>query len=74
MIVDVLKGIAPALSRIAEYLRSSLLMIMGRLLVSPCCRVDTSFVIRLRISPWEVVLKYFCGTRFIFCESSPRIR
>ena len=50
------------------------LMMVGRLLVSPCWSVDTSLVMRLRMSPCEVVLKYFCGTRLIFSESSPRIR
>ena len=50
------------------------LMIVGRLFVSPCCRVETSFVMRLRMSPCEVVPKYFCGTRLILAESSPRMR
>ena len=50
------------------------LIIVGRLFVSPCWSVETSFVMRLRMSPCEVVLKYFCGTRFIFSDSSPRIR
>ena len=49
------------------------LMMVGRLLVSPCCRVETSLVMRLRISPCEVVLKVFCGTRLIFSERSARI-
>ena len=50
------------------------LMMVGRLLVSPCWSVDTSFVMRLKMSPCEVVLKYFCGTRLIFSESSPLMR
>ena len=49
-------------------------MMVGRLLVSPCWSVDTSFVMRLKMSPCEVVLKYFCGTRLIFSESSPLMR
>ena len=47
---------------------------VARLFVSPCWSVDTSFVIRLKISPCEVVLKYFCSTRLIFSESSPLMR
>jgi len=35
------------------------LIIVGRLFVRPCCKVDTSFVIRLSISPCECELKYF---------------
>ncbi len=50
------------------------LMMVGRLLVSPCWSVDTSFVMRLKMSPCEVVLKYFCGTRLIFSESSLLMR
>ena len=49
-------------------------MMVGRLLVRPCWSVETSFVMRLRMSPCEWKLKYFCGTRLIFSESSPRIR
>ena len=46
------------------------LIIVGRLFVRPCCKVETSFVIRLSISPCECELKYFCGTQFIFLERS----
>ena len=49
-------------------------MIVGRLLVRPCWSVETSLVMRLRISPCAWKLKYFCGTRLIFSDSSPRIR
>ena len=34
-------------------------IIVGRLFVSPCCSVETSFVIRLSISPCEFSAKYF---------------
>ena len=50
------------------------LMMVGRLLVRPCWSVETSFVMRLRMSPCEWRLKYFCGTRLIFSDSSARIR
>ena len=45
-------------------------MMVGRLLVRPCWSVETSFVMRLRMSPCAWKLKYFCGTRLIFSDSS----
>ncbi len=49
------------------------LIMVGRLLVMPCCSVETSFVIRLRISPVDVSPNCFCGTLLIFTVKSCRI-
>lgn len=49
------------------------LIMEGRLLASACCRVLTSLVTRLRISPKGTEWKYFMGTLLIFFERSLRI-